>query len=235
MKVSNCKDMRDMHMLNKKRFKINKFKRRFGSASIMAIMVLTLLTLSCMSLQKRLIDYGKSEWIDVQSENLLRKSEGAMIITQEKIVEATQRLYDISPYRDDFKNRIESFEYRKQYVSEIESLSDVNMENVKIDVKKDDISEDGSSLYKFWVNVTAYENEYNMKRNLELCVTMKNLRKDRPIKEDNENNIEQGNGSAPNESPDGNVEEQLPEIEPEEDIVENINARDALIFRVVRE
>lgn len=235
MKVSNCKDMRDMHMLNKKRFKIDKFKRRFGSASIMAIMVLTLLTLSCMSLQKRLIDYGKSEWIDVQSENLLRKSEGAMIITQEKIVEATQRLYDISPYRDDFKNRIESFEYRKQYVSEIESLSDVNMENVKIDVKKDDISEDGSSLYKFWVNVTAYENEYNMKRNLELCVTMKNLRKDRPIKEDNENNIEQGNGSAPNESPDGNVEEQLPEIEPEEDIVENINARDALIFRVVRE
>lgn len=235
MKVSNCKDMRDMHMLNKNRFKINKFKRRFGSASIMAIMVLTLLTLSCMSLQKRLIDYGKSEWIDVQSENLLRKSEGAMIITQEKIVEATQRLYDISPYRDDFKNRIESFEYRKQYVSEIESLSDVNMENVKIDVKKDDISEDGSSLYKFWVNVTAYENEYNMKRNLELCVTMKNLRKDRPIKEDNENNIEQGNGSAPNESPDGNVEEQLPEIEPEEDIVENINARDALIFRVVRE
>lgn len=224
-----------MHMLNKKRFKIDKFKRRFGSASIMAIMVLTLLTLSCMSLQKRLIDYGKSEWIDVQSENLLRKSEGAMIITQEKIVEATQRLYDISPYRDDFKNRIESFEYRKQYVSEIESLSDVNMENVKIDVKKDDISEDGSSLYKFWVNVTAYENEYNMKRNLELCVTMKNLRKDRPIKEDNENNIEQGNGSAPNESPDGNVEEQLPEIEPEEDIVENINARDALIFRVVRE
>ena len=224
-----------MHMLNKKRFKINKFKRRFGSASIMAIMVLTLLTLSCMSLQKRLIDYGKSEWIDVQSENLLRKSEGAMIITQEKIVEATQRLYDISPYRDDFKNRIESFEYRKQYVSEIESLSDVNMENVKIDVKKDDISEDGSSLYKFWVNVTAYENEYNMKRNLELCVTMKNLRKDRPIKEDNENNIEQGNGSAPNENPDGNVEEQLPEIEPEEDIVENINARDALIFRVVRE
>ena len=222
-------------MLNKKRFKINKFKRRFGSASIMAIMVLTLLTLSCMSLQKRLIDYGKSEWIDVQSENLLRKSEGAMIITQEKIVEATQRLYDISPYRDDFKNRIESFEYRKQYVSEIESLSDVNMENVKIDVKKDDISEDGSSLYKFWVNVTAYENEYNMKRNLELCVTMKNLRKDRPIKEDNENNIEQGNGSAPNENPDGNVEEQLPEIEPEEDIVENINARDALIFRVVRE
>lgn len=224
-----------MHMLNKNRFKINKFKRRFGSASIMAIMVLTLLTLSCMSLQKRLIDYVKSEWIDVQSENLLRKSEGAMIITQEKIVEATQRLYDISPYRDDFKNRIESFEYRKQYVSEIESLSDVNMENVKIDVKKDDISEDGSSLYKFWVNVTAYENEYNMKRNLELCVTMKNLRKDRPIKEDNENNIEQGNGSAPNESPDGNVEEQLPEIEPEEDIVENINARDALIFRVVRE
>ena len=224
-----------MHMLNKKRFKIDKFKRRFGSASIMAIMVLTLLTLSCMSLQKRLIDYGKSEWIDVQSENLLRKSEGAMIITQEKIVEATQRLYDISPYRDDFKNRIESFEYRKQYVSEIESLSDVNMENVKIDVKKDDISEDGSSLYKFWVNVTAYENEYNMKRNLELCVTMKNLRKDRPIKEDNENNIEQGNGSAPNENPDGNVEEQLPEIEPEEDIVENINARDALIFRVVRE
>lgn len=222
-------------MLNKKRFKIDKFKRRFGSASIMAIMVLTLLTLSCMSLQKRLIDYGKSEWIDVQSENLLRKSEGAMIITQEKIVEATQRLYDISPYIDDFKNRIESFEYRKQYVSEIESLSDVNMENVKIDVKKDDISEDGSSLYKFWVNVTAYENEYNMKRNLELCVTMKNLRKDRPIKEDNENNIEQGNGSAPNESPDGNVEEQLPEIEPEEDIVENINARDALIFRVVRE
>lgn len=222
-------------MLNKKRFKIDKFKRRFGSASIMAIMVLTLLTLSCMSLQKRLIDYGKSEWIDVQSENLLRKSEGAMIITQEKIVEATQRLYDISPYRDDFKNRIESFEYRKQYVSEIESLSDVNMENVKIDVKKDDISEDGSSLYKFWVNVTAYENEYNMKRNLELCVTMKNLRKDRPIKEDNENNIEQGNGSAPNENPDGNVEEQLPEIEPEEDIVENINARDALIFRVVRE
>ena len=235
MKVSNCKDMRDMHMLNKNRFKINKFKRRFGSASIMAIMVLTLLTLSCMSLQKRLIDYGKSEWIDVQSENLLRKSEGAMIITQEKIVEATQRLYDISPYRDDFKNRIESFEYRKQYVSEIESLSDVNMENVKIDVKKDDISEDGSSLYKFWVNVTVYENEYNMKRNLELCVTMKNLRKDRPIKEDNENNIEQGNGSAPNENPDGNVEEQLPEIEPEEDIVENINARDALIFRVVRE
>lgn len=224
-----------MHMLNKNRFKIDKFKRRFGSASIMAIMVLTLLTLSCMSLQKRLIDYGKSEWIDVQSENLLRKSEGAMIITQEKIVEATQRLYDISPYRDDFKNRIESFEYRKQYVSEIESLSDVNMENVKIDVKKDDISEDGSSLYKFWVNVTAYENEYNMKRNLELCVTMKNLRKDRPIKEDNENNIEQGNGSAPNENPDGNVEEQLPEIEPEEDIVENINARDALIFRVVRE
>lgn len=222
-------------MLNKNRFKIDKFKRRFGSASIMAIMVLTLLTLSCMSLQKRLIDYGKSEWIDVQSENLLRKSEGAMIITQEKIVEATQRLYDISPYRDDFKNRIESFEYRKQYVSEIESLSDVNMENVKIDVKKDDISEDGSSLYKFWVNVTAYENEYNMKRNLELCVTMKNLRKDRPIKEDNENNIEQGNGSAPNENPDGNVEEQLPEIEPEEDIVENINARDALIFRVVRE
>ena len=222
-------------MLNKNRFKINKFKRRFGSASIMAIMVLTLLTLSCMLLQKRLIDYGKSEWIDVQSENLLRKSEGAMIITQEKIVEATQRLYDISPYRDDFKNRIESFEYRKQYVSEIESLSDVNMENVKIDVVKDDISEDGSSLYKFWVNVTAYENEYNMKRNLELCVTMKNLRKDRPIKEDNENNIEQGNGSATNESPDGNVEEQLPEIEPEEDIVENINARDALIFRVVRE
>ena len=222
-------------MLNKNRFKINKFKRRFGSASIMAIMVLTLLTLSCMSLQKRLIDYGKSEWIDIQSENLLRKAEGAMIITQEKIVEATQRLYDISPYRDDFKNRIESFEYRKQYVSEIESLSDVNMENVKIDVKKDDISEDGSSLYKFWVNVTVYENEYNMKRNLELCVTMKNLRKDRPIKEDNENNIEQGNGSIPNESPDGNVEEQPPEIEPEEDIVENINARDALIFRVVRE
>ena len=206
-----------------------KLKKRIGSASIMAIMVLTLLTLSCMSIQNRLIDYGKSEWIDVQSENLLRKSEGAMIITEEKIVEATQRLYDISPYKDDFKNRIESFEYRKQY------LSDVNMENVKIDVVKDDISEDGSLLYKFWVNVTVYEKEYNMKRKLELCVTLKNLRKDRPIKEDNENNIEQENGVNPEENPGGNVEEQPPEIEPEEDIIENIDARDALIFRVVKE
>lgn len=188
-----------------------------------------------MSIQNRLIDYGKSEWIDVQSENLLRKSEGAMIITEEKIVEATQRLYDISPYKDDFKNRIESFEYRRQYVSEIENLSDVNMENVKIDVVKDDISEDGSLLYKFWVNVTVYEKEYNMKRKLELCVTLKNLRKDRPIKEDNENNIEQENGVNPEENPGGNVEEQPPEIEPEEDIIENIDARDALIFRVVKE
>lgn len=214
---------------------MSKLKKRIGSASIMAIMVLTLLTLSCMSIQNRLIDYGKSEWIDVQSENLLRKSEGAMIITEEKIVEATQRLYDISPYKDDFKNRIESFEYRKQYVSEIENLSDVNMENVKIDVVKDDISEDGSLLYKFWVNVTVYEKEYNMKRKLELCVSLKNLRKDRPIKEDNENNIEQENGVNPEENPDGNVEEKPPEIEPEEDIIENIDARDALIFRVVKE
>ena len=224
-----------MLVLKKNSHDRSKLKRRVGSASIMAIMVLTLLTISCMLLQKRLMDYGKSEWIDVQSENLLRKSEGAMIITQEKIVEATQRLYDISPYRDDFKNRIESFEYRKKYVSEIENLEDVNMENVKIDVKKDDISEDGSSLYKFWVDVTVYENKYNMKRKLELCVTMKNLRKNRPIKEDNENNVEQENGTNLDESVDGNLGEQLPEIEPEEDIVENINARDALIFRVVRE
>ena len=70
-----------------------------------------------------------------------------------------------------------------------------------------------------------------MKRKLELCVTLKNLRKDRPIKEDNENNIEQENGVNPG----GNVEEQPPEIEPEEDIIENIDARDALIFRVVKE
>lgn len=61
------------------------------------------------------------------------------------------------------------------------------------------------------------------------------MRKDRPIKEDNENNIEQENGVNPDENPGGNVEEQPPEIEPEEDIIENIDARDALIFRVVKE
>lgn len=196
----------------------------------MAIMVLTFLTISCIAIQDRLMDYGKSEWIDIKSENILRKSEGAMIFAKEKIVEATQRLYDISPYRNDFKNRIESFAYRKQYVSEIESLSDVNMENIKIDVEKDDISQDGSGIYKFWVYVTAYENELKMKRTLKLCVTLKNLRKDKPIKEDHENN------TNPDENSNGNLEEQEKiDIEPEEDIVEKIDARDALIFRVIRE
>ena len=201
----------------------------------MAIMILTFLTVSCLSIQERLTDYGKSEWIDIQSENLLRKAEGAMIITEEKIVEATQRLYDISPYKEDFKGRIEGFEYRKQYVSEIENLSDVNIEDVKIDVDRDDIAEDGPCLYKFWVYVTAFEKEYNMKRTLTLCVTMKNLRKDRPIKDENENNNEE-NGNNTEENSNENIEEQQkPENKPEEDIIENIDARDALIFRVVRE
>lgn len=198
---------------------MNRFNRRNGSAAIMGIMVLTFLTISCLSIQERIANYGKSEWIDLKSENLLRKAEGTMIITEEKIVEATQRLYDISPYKEDFKGRIESFEYRKQYISEIENLSDVNIEDVKIDVDRDDIAEDGPCLYKFWVYVTAFEKEYNMKRSLALCVTMKNLRKDRPIPE-----------IKPEEEikPEGDILEN-------EDIVENINARDALIFRVVRE
>lgn len=219
-------------------------KRKSGSASIMAIMVLTFLTISCAALQERISNYAKSEWIDLQSENLLRKAEGATIITEEKIVEATQRLYDICTYRNDFKNRIESFSYRKQYVSEIERLSDVNMDNVKIDVIRDDIAEDGSGLYKFWVYVTVSEKEYKMKRTMMLCVTMKNLLKDKPPEEENnkgENNenIDSENGENINgvntSGGDGTENQEKPEEKPEEIIPEKVNARDALIFRVEKE
>lgn len=179
----------------------------------MAIMVLTLLTISCFALEERLTEYGKSEWIDLQSENLLRKAEGVSIIAEEKIVEATQRLYDISKYRDDFKSKIESFSYRKKYISEIENLSDVNMNNIKIDVYRDDIAEDGSGLYKFFVYVTAFEKEYNMKREMMICVTMKNLLKEKPNESDTEK----------------------PNAKPEEDIPQKVDARDALIFRVEKE
>lgn len=234
--------------------KVLKMKKA-GSVSISAIMVLTLMTISCAALQERIVDYIESENTDIKSENLLRRAEGAAIIAEEKIVEATQRLYDSSVDRRDFKRKIESYSYRKQYVAEIEDIADVNIENVKIDVYRDDIAQDGLGVYKFWVYITVKEGEF--KREIDLCVTLKNLFKEKPIKDENNKPNNQENPNIP-ENPGGNIEapgenienpdlnnpdlnnpdsenDTNQEIDPEEDIPERYNARDALIFRVKKE
>ena len=211
--------------------------KKAGSVSISAIMILTLMTISCAALQERIVDYIESENTDIKSENLLRRAEGAAIIAEEKIVEATQRLYDSSVDRRDFKRKIESYSYRKQYVAEIEDIADVNIENVKIDVYRDDIAQDGLGLYKFWVYITVKEGEF--KREIDLCVTLKNLFKEKPIKDENNKSSNQENPNLNNpdsnnpDSENGNDTNQ--EIDPEEDIPERYNARDALIFRVKKE
>lgn len=219
-----------------KKINIQKNKKRFGIVSISAIMVLTLFVISCSALQIRLNDYITSEKIDIDSENLLRKAEGATIITKEKVVEATQNLYDESTSRNDLKNKIESFSYRKKYVSEIEDLKDVNIDNVKIDVYRNDIAEDGSGLYKFWIYITAMNPEKNMKRKMSLCVTLKNIYKDKEEeKEENKDNLEQ-NKNDTDKNPD--IDENEDKIENNQEIEEvpiRYNARDALIFRIEKE
>lgn len=201
--------------------------KKLGSASVISIMVLSFLMLSCSALQERIIDYAESESIDVKAENLLRKTEGATIIAKEKVVEATQRLYDMSTDRNDFKDRIESYSYRKKYISEIENLSDVNIENVKIDFYRNNLEQDGKGLYNFVLYITVNDGSSDMKREIQLIVTLKNL-----FKEKNQDIVDENNQNQGNIKPDENVPEgNIPEIE----IPEKYDARDALIFRVERE
>lgn len=239
-------------------------KRKRGSVSLAAIIVLTFLTISCSALQVRLDDYIKSEHIDIESENLLRKAEGVTLIAKEKVIESTQNLYDESISKNDLKNKIESFSYRKKYISTIENLSDVNIDNSKIDVYQDDIKEDGSLLYKFWINITVKDPKKDMIRKMSLCVTLKNIYIDKVKKEDKEkieedkekieenkekieenkedinkkNEIKDVNKNNPNENIESDENNNLKEnkdIIDEDDVPIKYNAKDALIFRVEKE
>lgn len=225
-------------------------KRKRGSVSLAAIIVLTFLTISCSALQVRLDDYIKSEHIDIESENLLRKAEGVTLIAKEKVIEATQNLYDESISKNDLKNKIESFSYRKKYISTIENLSDVNIDNSKIDVYQDDIKEDGSLLYKFWINITVKDPKKDMIRKMSLCVTLKNIYIDKVKKEDKEkieenkedinkkDEIKDVNKNNPNENIESDENNNLKEnkdIIDEDDVPIKYNAKDALIFRVEKE
>lgn len=225
-------------------------KRKRGSVSLAAIIVLTFLTISCSALQVRLDDYIKSEHIDIESENLLRKAEGITLIAKEKVIEATQNLYDESISKNDLKNKIESFSYRKKYISTIENLSDVNIDNSKIDVYQDDIKEDGSLLYKFWINITVKDPKKDMIRKMSLCVTLKNIYIDKVKKEDKEkieenkedinkkDEIKDVNKNNPNENIESDENNNLKEnkdIIDEDDVPIKYNAKDALIFRVEKE
>ncbi|WP_300282371.1 hypothetical protein [Peptacetobacter sp.] len=235
----------------KRKMNMIKFsKRKRGSVSLAAIIVLTFLTISCSALQVRLDDYIKSEHIDIESENLLRKAEGVTLIAKEKVIEATQNLYDESISKNDLKNKIESFSYRKKYISTIENLSDVNIDNSKIDVYQDDIKEDGSLLYKFWINITVKDTKKDMIRKMSLCVTLKNIYIDKVKKEDKEkieenkedinkkDEIKDVNKNNPNENIESDENNNLKEnkdIIDEDDVPIKYNAKDALIFRVEKE
>lgn len=235
----------------KRKMNMIKFsKRKRGSVSLAAIIVLTFLTISCSALQVRLDDYIKSEHIDIESENLLRKAEGVTLIAKEKVIEATQNLYDESISKNDLKNKIESFSYRKKYISTIENLSDVNIDNSKIDVYQDDIKEDGSLLYKFWINITVKDPKKDMIRKMSLCVTLKNIYIDKVKKEDKEkieenkedinkkDEIKDVNKNNPNENIESDENNNLKEnkdIIDEDDVPIKYNAKDALIFRVEKE
>ena len=66
------------------------------------------------------------------------------------------------------------------------------------------IAQDGLGLYKFWVYITVKEGEF--KREIDLCVTLKNLFKEKPIKDENNKPNNQENPNIP-ENPGGNIED----------------------------
>ncbi len=116
--------------------KVLKMKKA-GSVSISAIMVLTLMTISCAALQERIVDYIESENTDIKSENLLRRAEGAAIIAEEKIetddviiskkvepVDINRGVYvvTVDAIRDDKKITLQGYERWKEDDILVQSL-----------------------------------------------------------------------------------------------------------------
>ncbi|WP_174919171.1 hypothetical protein [Peptacetobacter hominis] len=207
--------------------------KRKGSVCIASLVVLTLITVMCISVHERIKSRYISRNMVVESENILRRAEGVSIVVKARVIEITQSFYDRCSKRGQFKSLIESTAGRNEYIEYIENSEIIPIEGAKIKVQNGEIIQNGSGRYKFIIICSCTNKD--VKKDIQVNVDLYNLFKEEEEKEPEEENQKNNNEeSATGVNNEEKTDEEIDRIEDAE-TVEHYNAEDAIVFRIDRE